>query len=71
MATLAILSPLRIEPAVKTLASFYILGHVTMVVAGEATLHLVSLFQSLMAAFTLLLELGMPGYHGAGHQNKI
>ncbi len=67
MATLTVFCMFRIELAMKTLARFNILSHIAMVMAGEATLHLVRLLQSLVATFALLFELGMPCYHWAGH----
>lgn len=71
MAALAVFRLVRIESAVKTLACFDVLGDIFMIMTGETALNLVCLLQGLMAAFALLLELGMTLYNRSRHQDEI
>ncbi|MBA1330967.1 hypothetical protein QQ73_07280, partial [Candidatus Endoriftia persephone str. Guaymas] len=55
----------------ETFAVFYILRNILMVVAGEATTVLLSLFQLLMALLALLFKAGMPLNHLTRHDQAI
>lgn len=71
MAAFAVFRLIGIESAVKTLACFDVLGDILMIMTGEAALNLVRLLQGLMAAFALLLELGMTLYYRSRHQDEV
>jgi hypothetical protein len=71
VAVLAVVRLILIQTSVITLPFRYVGFDIGMIVAEQAASRLARLLQGLMAALTLLLELGMPLDDGTGHQHQI